>query len=68
MGVPAPIVNKLNTAMNKVLHNDEVKKRLKDFGARPLGGSPGDLTVYLNNDYKKWSEVIRAQTSSRNAQ
>ncbi len=68
MGVPASIVNKLNAAMNKVLHNDEVKKRLKDFGARPLGGSPDDLTAYLNNDYKKWSEVIRAQTSARKAQ
>jgi hypothetical protein len=32
--------------------------------ARPAGGSPGDLTAYLNKEYKKWGNVIRTQKSA----
>jgi tripartite-type tricarboxylate transporter receptor subunit TctC len=63
-GIPEPIVKKLNIAMNKVLRNDDVKKRMSALVARPAGGSPGDLTAYLNKEYKKWGDVIRTQKSA----
>jgi tripartite-type tricarboxylate transporter receptor subunit TctC len=63
-GVPKPIVEKINTAMNEVLRNEEVKKRFSAIAARTLGGSPDDLTAYLNKEYKKWGDVIRLQKSS----
>jgi tripartite-type tricarboxylate transporter receptor subunit TctC len=63
-GIPKSIVEKLNTAMNQVLRNEEVKKRFSSFAARPGGGSPDDLTAYLNKEYKKWGDVIDAQKSA----
>ncbi|MCC7487102.1 MAG: tripartite tricarboxylate transporter substrate binding protein [Burkholderiales bacterium] len=63
VGVPRAVVEKLNTAMNEVLRNDEVRKLLATITARPAGGSPEDLAAYLNKEYRKWGDVIRVQKS-----
>ncbi|MCC7487097.1 MAG: tripartite tricarboxylate transporter substrate binding protein [Burkholderiales bacterium] len=67
-GVPRPVVEKLNAAMNEVLRGDEVKKRLSALAVRPVTGSPDDLTAYLEKEYRKWGDVIRAQKAAQKPQ
>ena len=57
-GLPAPIVEKLNVAGNKVLATDDIKKALALDGAEPSGGTPAALAAYHKADYEKWGAVI----------
>lgn len=58
LNLPAPIVAKLNAAMNAFLKNDEARNRFPGLGVRGLGGSPADLTKKMAEDKVLWSEVI----------
>lgn len=58
-GMPAPILRKLNEAVNAALRDNDVRKRFGEIGAIPLTGSPEDHTAYLLKEYKRWEEIIR---------
>jgi tripartite-type tricarboxylate transporter receptor subunit TctC len=60
-GLPAPIVNRVNTETNKVLKTVELKKRLAADGAEPaVGGTPQQLATYHRADFEKWAKVVKA--------
>ncbi|GMU73543.1 MAG: tripartite tricarboxylate transporter substrate binding protein [Burkholderiales bacterium] len=59
-GTPAPIVDKLNAAVNEILKDPAVKKRLADMGATTLGGTPTQLAEHLAAETAKWGNVVRA--------
>jgi len=59
-GIPAPIVKKLNEAINQVLRTDDVRKRFDDIGVIPMTGSPEDHSAYLLKEFKRWEEIIRS--------
>ncbi len=57
-GLPAPVVERLNAAGNKVLVTDDIKKALALDGAEPSGGTPAVLAAYHKADYEKWGVVV----------
>jgi tripartite-type tricarboxylate transporter receptor subunit TctC len=57
---PAPIVAKLNAAINESLADPKVKARFADLGAMPLGGTPDDFGKLIARETAKWAQVIRA--------
>jgi len=59
-GTPAPIVDKLNAAVNEILKDPVVRKRLADMGATTLGGTPKQLAEHLAAETTKWGNVVRA--------
>jgi tripartite-type tricarboxylate transporter receptor subunit TctC len=58
-GTPRPVIEKLNTALNAALVNDEVMRRLAVEGAEALPISPDDYTADIAKEEAKWSEIIR---------
>ena len=58
-GTPAPIINKLNAALNKVLAAPDMKARLAERGAAVMLGSAMDYAKFVNNDYARWGQVIK---------
>ena len=58
-GTPQPIVDKINTAVNKVLQNKSVIEKLEAEGSIVLGGSPGEFRQRLESDTALWAKVIR---------
>lgn len=62
--VPAEIVTKLNAEMQKVLDYADVKERLANDAAEPIGGSPRNCAAFLKADYEKWRKVV-SQTGIR---
>jgi tripartite-type tricarboxylate transporter receptor subunit TctC len=58
-GVPAPITTKLQQALQEVLKEDEVKQRLADMGAQPVGSTPADFAAFLKKEDAKWGEVVK---------
>ncbi|MDH5342080.1 MAG: tripartite tricarboxylate transporter substrate binding protein [Betaproteobacteria bacterium] len=57
-GLPAPVVDKLNAASNKVLATDDIRKHLAADGAAPAGGTPAELAAFHKADYDKWGAVM----------
>ncbi len=60
LNLPAPIVNRLNTELNRILRAPDMRKRLAPDAVEPGGGTPEDLTAFLKADFEKWGRVIRA--------
>ena len=54
---PRPIVNKLNTAINKAL--PELKERYANIGTEIAGGSVAEYTAYLKIEHEKWARVVK---------
>lgn len=57
-GVPAPIMQKLNTELNKALKNDDVKEFFAAQGVFILGGTAEDFARFNKAQDAKWSSVI----------
>jgi len=56
---PAPIVAKLNHTMNDIINQDETKKRFAELHLVPVGGSPEDMRRLVEEETRRWGEVIR---------
>ena len=58
-GVPRPIVDKLNAAINKVLKSEAFKEKFAKIGDEPGGGSPEEFAETIRTDSAKWADVIK---------
>jgi tripartite-type tricarboxylate transporter receptor subunit TctC len=61
-GTPAPVVEKLSTALQKALQDPEVKDRLARSGAEtvdPARARPEVLRAYLRSEIDKWVPIIK---------
>jgi tripartite-type tricarboxylate transporter receptor subunit TctC len=57
-GVPRPIVDKLNAAINKAIQSATFKERIAAIGDAPAGGTPDEFGALIASDSKKWGDVI----------
>ena len=57
---PAPIVAKINAAVNDVFAMPDVRGRLATMSMTPAGGSPADMAAFVKAETARWGEVIRA--------
>jgi tripartite-type tricarboxylate transporter receptor subunit TctC len=59
-GLPTPVIDRLNTELNRVVGTDDMRRRLAADGAEPGGGTPAALAAFIRKDYEKWGAVIRS--------
>jgi tripartite-type tricarboxylate transporter receptor subunit TctC len=57
---PAAIVDKVNADINQALHDSEVRKRLAELSAEPVGGTPEETGNYLKQEAERWKNLITA--------
>src|SRR5665213_768731 len=57
-GVPRPIVDKLNAAINKALASPAFKVKFEKTGDEAAGGTPEDYAAAIKADSAKWKEVV----------
>lgn len=55
---PAPIVMRMNEALNKVLRNPEVAQRLKAQGIDVMGGTPQAGQAFVERQMDTWAKVV----------
>ncbi len=64
MGAPAKtppeIIAKLNTEINAVLADPEVKKRLTELGGEPLITKPDEFGAMMKAETEKWEKVVKS--------
>ena len=58
-GTPAEIVQLLNTKLRAVVGEPQVRQRLYDAGAEPIGGSTESFAERYRADYRMWGQFIR---------
>jgi tripartite-type tricarboxylate transporter receptor subunit TctC len=58
-GTPAPVVERLNAAVNKALATDKVREALAKLGTDPGGGTPDAFGALVRNETAHWSKVIK---------
>ena len=58
-GTPAPIVEKLNAAINKGLASPETKAALDRFSSIAKIGSPADFGAFMVDQHKRWGDLVR---------
>lgn len=56
---PAPIVAKVNRTMNDIMKADDMRKRFAELNLVPVGGSPEDMRKLVQEETRRWGEVIR---------
>ena len=56
---PAPIIAKLNQAVNQVIKAPEARKRFADLNLIAVGGSPEDMRKLVAEENARWGDVIR---------
>ena len=56
---PRPVIAKLGAAINAVLDDEEIRKRLADFGGVPFSIAQSELEGFVADETKKWAEVVR---------
>jgi tripartite-type tricarboxylate transporter receptor subunit TctC len=59
--LPAPMVARINSDMNKVLALPEVMARLEGFGAEDGGGTPERFASFIQSEQAKWAQLIKAR-------
>ena len=55
---PPDIVKTLNQALQEILVEPEVKKRLLELGIEAKGSTPEEISARLKSDIDKWQKVI----------
>lgn len=58
-GTPKPVIDKLNTALNKALNASEVRERMRDLAATPEPGTPEQLRTFTMSEIKRWHDVVK---------
>ena len=58
-GVPRPIVDKLNAAINQAIKSESFKEKFAKIGDEPGGGTPEEFAATIRTDSAKWDDVIK---------
>jgi tripartite-type tricarboxylate transporter receptor subunit TctC len=56
---PRDIVNTLAAAIAKAARSSEMRQRLLDQGAEPVGNTPEEFAKILREEVKRWAQVVR---------
>ena len=58
-GVPRPIIDKLNAAINKALASPAFLKKFESTGDEAGGGTPEEFAATIKADSAKWEDVVK---------
>jgi tripartite-type tricarboxylate transporter receptor subunit TctC len=56
---PPDIINRVNTAMNKILQDPEIAKKLQTQGINVIGGTPETARVFIEKQIDIWGKVVK---------
>ena len=63
-GTPRPIIDRLNTEINRIIREPDIAAKLDVQGITPVGGTPEDFGTYISAEIKRWTTVARANKIS----
>jgi tripartite-type tricarboxylate transporter receptor subunit TctC len=58
-GTPRAIVERMQREVSNALRRDEVKSRLTQLGATPVGSTPAEADAFLKSELARWADVAK---------
>jgi len=58
-GTPPAVIDRLNSALNKILQDPDVKKNLEQQGMIPTGGTPAKFGQRIRSEYDRWVKLVK---------
>jgi tripartite-type tricarboxylate transporter receptor subunit TctC len=58
-GTPAPVVQRLNAELIKILDMPDIRKTLSDQGADVKGGTPDEFGAFMRDEQARWGPVVK---------
>ena len=59
-GTPAPVAQKLSSAVSEIVRMPDVQKRLVDAGDEPASMTAAQMAAFLHEERQRWAQVIRS--------
>ena len=56
---PPEIVQKVSQGVQRATRDPEVRKRMVDLGADPVGSTPEEFSRLLREEVARWAEVVK---------
>lgn len=63
-GTPAPVVQRLNQGIQRILAEPAMAQRLRDLGAEVTLGPPEEFAELVRSEIRRWTDVIRTANIS----
>jgi tripartite-type tricarboxylate transporter receptor subunit TctC len=64
-GTPAPVLQRLSTAVRELLEQPDMRRRLLELGSEPIWSDPAATDRFVREEYERWGPVVRAATITR---
>jgi tripartite-type tricarboxylate transporter receptor subunit TctC len=58
-GTPRDVIEKLGAAVKRATQDPGIRAQLKKQGADPVGNTPDEFNRYLQDEAKRWGDVVR---------
>jgi tripartite-type tricarboxylate transporter receptor subunit TctC len=58
-GTPGPIIDRLNSEINRALQLADIRERLAALGAEIIGGTPKEFADHIQREIPKWAKIIK---------
>jgi tripartite-type tricarboxylate transporter receptor subunit TctC len=58
-GTPKQAIDRLNTEFNKAVQNADVRAKLANQGAEPLGGTVAEYAAYLKSEITRFARIVK---------
>jgi len=59
-GSPAAIVRQFADETRRVVNQPDVRQKLQELGATPVGSSPEEFAEFLKTDTERWRQVVKS--------
>ena len=58
-GTPAAVIARLNTELDRIVHEPQIEKRFADIGGEAVGGPPSTLASLIRDEIARWRRVAK---------
>lgn len=58
-GTPAPIVDRLNRELRKIVQRPDIHKKLAELGFEPKTGSAQDFRAWIDGETERWTQLAK---------
>lgn len=59
-GTPPAVVDKLSKLVARIVRRPDIRQKLSEQGATPVGDTPAEFASHIQSELKKWAPVVKA--------
>jgi tripartite-type tricarboxylate transporter receptor subunit TctC len=58
-GTPAPVLDRLNSELRKILSDPDIRERLAKMGSAVVHGSRGEFSTFIQVEGPRWADLVK---------